>query len=849
MRNNGTQVLVSSTLPQQGELVTPARSDRLTLATVSGALAGWLACAPVALAQEKPPPPVKIEFDDYPKPQKPAEFWRAIRHETDQARYDLAAELVKQLLATNPDDKAWLTLAEEFGLAQFLRLRAVDNWAIDPRLTPGQKKKVQEEARANVETLIAKIAGAYKSQLTNPDRIAKLAGKLSATPEERSFAIVEIKKAGAGAIPTLIALLRNKPDPEPRGDMLSALSELDTETVQPLLAAFDGADDALRLDLLMSLRNRKDFLALPNEAVSDPGPTVLFWSANPQANESLRNYATTLAGLLYKAPLNKLPEARATLTAAAEKLYLHQTKLVPTTANDTGAKALPIYRWEGDTLKPGNFTPSQVEEYLGLRYAKWALTLDPSHEPAQVVFLSLATEKAFERAGLEAPLAKSAAGVHDLLVTASPATLTKVLDQALKAQRSAVALGAVQALGARADRDAVTAAPKGGVPILVRALDYADRRVQLAAAEAILNAPGSLDASVKTKAIDVLRRALANEGAASPQPKALLGDPDPTHRDQLTLAFQKAGYQVTAVATGREVVRRLAQASDIDLIVLDSHLPGPLLPDVLGQLKADVRAGALPVVLIAPTVASVAAGPALPVNLARYEMPSRARVRADANRVEQTLANELTNAKQIAHLQQMAKVHPLARVIREPFVAAQVESELAAAFADVAVQPLSANERKDFARRAAVAFRKLAADGVKVDAAAAEILLALKNAELAPLLIPVASTLPTAAAQQALANVLNDPSQSAELRALAGAAVAKHVQAHGLLLTKDHQTRLTEQFAAEKNADVHAQISAVLGALKPNAANSGARLLQYAPPTPSGGPKAEPVPPPPSKDN
>ena len=72
---------------------------------------------------------------------------------------------------------------------------------------------------------------------------------------------------------------------------------------------------------------------------------------------------------------------------------------------------------------------SQAEEYYGLRFARQALDLDPAYEPAQIVFLSLALDKATERAGLDQPLEKGSPEIKHLLRSVNPDLLTAVLDR------------------------------------------------------------------------------------------------------------------------------------------------------------------------------------------------------------------------------------------------------------------------------------------------------------------------------------------------------------------------------------------------------------------------------------
>src|SRR5262249_30352103 len=147
--------------------------------------------------------------------------------------------------------------------------------------------------------------------------------------------------------------------------------------------------------------------------------------------------------------------------------YQHQIRF-------TDPSAVVVWRWGGKQLVREAVSASQAEEYYGLRFARQALDLDPSYKEAQVVFLSIALDKAMEKAGVDQPLAKAAPAVKELLASASPDLVTAVLDKALNEHRVAVIRAATRGLGEVAD---VTAARATGhaSPILVRALNYPDR--------------------------------------------------------------------------------------------------------------------------------------------------------------------------------------------------------------------------------------------------------------------------------------------------------------------------------------------------------------------------------------
>src|SRR5207245_3923946 len=121
-------------------------------------------------------------------------------------------------------------------------------------------------------------------------------------------------------------------------------------------------------------------------------------------------------------------------------------------------------------------TASEAEEFYGLRFAGQALELDPGYGPAQVLYVSLALEKGFERSGLDQPLEKGAPAVKEVLKIVNPELIEAVLDRALADGRVSVMVGAAHALG---DLHQVSAArsKEQRPPALVRALNYPDRRV------------------------------------------------------------------------------------------------------------------------------------------------------------------------------------------------------------------------------------------------------------------------------------------------------------------------------------------------------------------------------------
>ena len=76
---------------------------------------------------------------------------------------------------------------------------------------------------------------------------------------------------------------------------------------------------------------------------------------------------------------------------------------------DLGGLPGPVtfWKWDGKQLVSQTLSSSQAEELHGLHFAGQGVKLDPGYEPAQVVFLSLALDKAIERVGITEPLTKA----------------------------------------------------------------------------------------------------------------------------------------------------------------------------------------------------------------------------------------------------------------------------------------------------------------------------------------------------------------------------------------------------------------------------------------------------------
>jgi hypothetical protein len=232
-----------------------------------------------------------------------------------------------------------------------------------------------------------------------------------------------------------------------------------------------------------------------------------------------------------------------------------------------------------------------------------------------------------------------------------------------------------------------------------------------------------------------------------------------------------------------------------------------MLPNLVAQLRADVNAGLLPLIVTAPS-----------------------------DRVDR--------------VQRLLAPYRNLWVMPTTTDAATLQQVLPQRIAEAVGRPLSEEERKKRAERAVDWLRSLAVGeirGYDVRPAARAILEALRSDELARGgAIEAASRLPGREPQFALATLVLTPTRDATLRAAAAKALVRHIQQHGMLLTDAQAQALTGLLPTVEDPNLKASVAVVVGNLRPGAAQSGARLRGYSPPL-EGAPAKEPAPAPPPK--
>jgi hypothetical protein len=758
------------------------------------ALLAWIPSAP-AQPEKKPADPdaeaEKALLDKareeyrlfFKEPKEVVEFWAAITFEIEVGKFDLAALHLNKLVKKEPFDKVdqeLVKIEDLQGYSAFLRLRNVRHWH--------DNAKIDTETKKSVETLIERVTTAVEKKLSDPVLIKKYVNNLAAEKELRAYAIARLIRSGPRAIPQLITEFRSTPDEAVHKRILSVLMLMDQGIFPPLLGyleasnAKDAKEEPLRLAILQLIRKRDERSAIPtlwSLTTADKYPLAVRTAARE-----------TQASLLRISP-DKLPLAKVELTRLAERYYKHQVKLAAT--------GTTLWHWDGKDISKKTYTPAQAEEYLARHYARLALELDPAYKDAQIIFLSQEIRSAYG-AEVDQEFAKKAPELFKALVTSNTDLLVSILERGMVERQIPVILATVQALGARADVRAAKVSGSGPPRGLSKALFYPDRRVQFAAARAILRVPVAPAPVISTRVVEILRRAIA----AEPGPRVLIGYRDENRKGEVFQLLKEAKIEPVVVRTPKETCEELKKGADIDALVIDHAFAGSELVFFLTQLRADVNVGHLPLLLTAPL---------------------------DKQEDLETLTARFPNVWVVPEIITVA-LSKLPKELQKEFEGA-LRKELQKRIRDATLAPLSDKERDRDARLAMDYLWDIARGDLKgysITLAQGAVLRALDRKELSDRAIEIAGRLPGVEPQQRLLALVLDKSRDKQ-RYRAADELNRHIQQNGMMLTPEQLQKLRQAYqnTAEDPA-LRERLALIIGNLQPGASKVGVGLLKLPPP-------------------
>ncbi len=462
------------------------------------------------------------------------------------------------------------------------------------------------------------------------------------------------------------------------------------------------------------------------------------------------------------------------LTDEARRYLTHQVEFPGDSAE--------LWTWTETGPAPRIVSKSEAESYLGLKFARQALDLDPKDQPAQVVLVALALQNAI-RVGPDAFPAQDPTGAYPQALAAGPAVLSQVLRLALREGLHDLAAAAVMTLGHVADRDAmVVDAPAHP---LVEALAAPDRRVRFAAAQALVELDPLQPFAGSDRVVPVLGQFLA---AGDEHPEAVVIDGDVARGNAVAGVLQALGYDTSTAASGPQGFRRAARSAAVELVfVMPRVLEGPWLGrDLLANLRADAATAGIPIFLYGPL------------------------------KLEDQTAEMRRTLPRVAFVPTPADPDALKPVL---------ERELAR----MGVRPFSPAERQRDAAQAAALLATISARAgspfrAGIAALEPELAAALRRPPLAAAVSATLADVPRQDAQRGLADLVLDPSRPAAQRIRSAADLARSIQRFGPLVAADQERSLADELDAATDPALKAALAEVVGALRPKPDTVGPRL-------------------------
>ncbi|MBN1393757.1 MAG: hypothetical protein JW959_01815 [Pirellulales bacterium] len=496
------------------------------------------------------------------KPTTPVECVRAAKIFAELGRPDLGKPLLKNVLDAALDRAELAELGRAVGPAMLIELAG--------------RNDLQPEARKLADA----VSAAIRAENEDVRRIDALIQQLQDTSAEvRLRALVGLREAQAAAVPRLIAVSADPGRAKEHANVRAALAEIGAAAIGPLTAVVGRADPKLAVQAIKTLAAMKDGkprLCLLAPCLSEDGPAEV----RAAAAEALRR----TGGVPTKT------KAIAVLTAAAEECL---NRGQPVEGVQDGK--VKVWRWDESKRQCESQTVSPADAALmqAARWARDAYSLAPHDRQLRLLHLTAMLEAAARENGRDRPLdEKNMAFVEAKRFGVEP--LEEVVAYGMERGHPAAATVAARLLGEIGAADELLDGPKPGP--LAAALQSPDRRLRLAAAAAIVRLQPVRQFAGSSRVPDVLAFFASSRGLRC----ALVASSKPETARDLAGRLAAAGFQSDAVATGRELLLRVAQSPDCELALIDVTIAGPTADLLLQQLRNDPRTASLRIGLIAP---------------------------------------------------------------------------------------------------------------------------------------------------------------------------------------------------------------------------------------------------------
>jgi len=691
-----------------------------------------------APAAEQPAEPAPPETDPLVlavlevKPATPEQWLRDIRALIQLSRPALAKEYLAQFAAALPPPADLARLQARFGSAFFLELSSLE--------------AVQPEG-----ALVANaVMQAADERLRNTERLAGLVDRLDdADAATRRLAMADLVEAGPVAIPALLRSLADPAQSAGHDAIRRTFVALGPSAVRPLTAALRATDPGLQGAVLQVLGDMKARTAIP----------YLFAPALSADTDSAVREAAQQA---LQQILGDVPTQGEAIRYLTDRIEALSRGAAPAAVDESGNAAL--WMWDAAQQAPVLRTWPQADAsfVVAAELAHQRYLVDPSSPAHRRAYFVTALETLKRQEGYDRSVPADAHPVVAELAQAGVAEQEAVLVRALEDRLDGTAIAVLELLGETRDATLVTSVD-GQPRVLVRALQHPHRRVQCAAARAIVKCaptkpyPGS----------SYLPNVLGFLATSAGHPHVLVGEPRAATAQVLAGLLNDVGYEAQTAPLGRAFLLRAFDSPDFMFLLIGDAIDHPTYSELVQVLRRDSRTADLPVGIMArehntEAARRLAASDPLTVVLAPPQ--TRDDMAADAQRLLAAAGRQLVPAEERLRAANFA-LDALATFVEHP-------------------------EQYGFY------------DVMQLEPRMEE---ALRTPELAVPASRLLGLLGSPAAQQALVEFASASMQPLDHRQAAVAALRVAVQRRGLRLTRDQLLRQYDLYNASQHLDPETQ--------------------------------------------
>ncbi|HEY2148137.1 MAG TPA: hypothetical protein VGH32_09380, partial [Pirellulales bacterium] len=511
------------------------------------------------------PPDPAVDTIVESKPTTPHGMLQAAISLSALDRPDLAKQFLDQILAAKPDPAALADLARQFGSDTLLQLAS--NKSLNPQ---AQRVVDQVFAAAAAERHDPARLSAFVKQLSDP------------SPERQRDAATALRDAGAAAVPLLLGALADPAQAKAHALAHEVLVSIGQGAVPPLVAAIAAPNSAIQAAAIAALgeiRSQQDIV-----------PYLLVPYLSPKSALEVRQ----AAGTALKQLVGSLPTKADAVTILSREARSYLKRERPLAGDETDNVA--IWQWDpaANTLIAQAYPPARASAFIAARLAADLLTLEPQSIAHRRTYLISLLESAVYRAGIDNPLPTGPGTEYEQAARFGIDAVNDALAEALATGHVAAAKAAAQVLGDSGDVRLLIAGGTKPSP-LVQALRSHDRRLRVAAAEAVMKLKPTAPFAGSSYLTDVL----ADMSGAMGHRRAVIAFPTLQILQELAGMTNSLGFETDTATNGQQLAAAATASPDVELILVSARINHSTAVEVVQQLREDPRTADVPICVMA----------------------------------------------------------------------------------------------------------------------------------------------------------------------------------------------------------------------------------------------------------